>query len=212
MDLDAGSFSYIAGQAALLGMAGQPERVPYSIASAPEETRAQGHLEFLLKQEPGGGWGPHLSGLRRGSTMAVEGPVGSFVFPPRVDERHVLFVAGGTGIAPLRSMILHALATRQRRGLHLLYSARTPHDFAYATELRRYAREGLLELSLTATREVPPHWRGGHGRITRERLAKLLATRETLCFVCGPATLVEAVPRMLLELGVEKDRIRVEEW
>jgi ferredoxin-NADP reductase len=204
-------FDYTAGQAALIGLAGQPHLVPYSIASSPEETRRHGWLEFLVKLESSG-WGSHLTGIRRGATVAVEGPAGSFVFPDRPDERHFLFVAGGTGIAPLRSMICHAYSTRQPGRLHLLYSARTPMDFAYLPEMRSHARAGRLDLSLTATREMPDGWRGERGRIKAEILGKLVETPETLCFVCGPAAMVDDVPRMLLEMGVDRTRIRIEEW
>jgi len=142
----------------------------------------------------------------------VHGPVGSFVFPVHPVERQFLFVAGGTGIAPLRSMIRHAFITAQPGHLHLLYSARTPSDFAYLTELERYEREERLQLALTATRAVPPRWSGEQGRITPQRLSSLIETPETLCFVCGPAAMVDDVPRMLLELGIDRDRIRIEEW
>jgi ferredoxin-NADP reductase len=124
----------------------------------------------------------------------------------------LLFVAGGTGIAPLRSMIQQAVLSRQGGRLHLLYSARTPGDFAYLPELRGLARQGHLELALTATREVPSRWRGDRGRITPERLAPLIATPETLCFVCGPAAMVDEVPRMLRDLGINGSRIRIEDW
>jgi ferredoxin-NADP reductase len=209
--LGAARFPYAAGQAALIGIAGQTDLQPYSIASAPEESGRLCHLEFLLKLEAGE-WGTHLSGLRRGAKVIVQGPVGAFVFPDAPEERQFLFVAGGTGIAPLRSMIYHAYESRQPGRLHLLYSARTPADFAYLPELKRHARDGRLELALTATREIPPKWRGERGRITPGRLAGLIETNETLCFVCGPAAMVDEVPRMLLDLGIDPRRIRVEEW
>jgi len=211
LSLDRSGFRYRPGQAAWLGIAGRPELVPYSIASAPGESDSGGHLEFLLKIEPDG-WGPHLEGLRRGTRVTVRGPFGSFVFPTNPEERNFLFVAGGTGVAPLRSMVRHALLTNQPGRLHFLYSARTPLDFAYAPELRRYAREGRLQLALTATREAPPGWRAGRGRITPARLMPLIDTPETLCFVCGPAAMVDEVPRMLRERGVDPKRIRLEEW
>jgi ferredoxin-NADP reductase len=211
LSLGTARFAYTAGQAALIGLAGQPHLVPYSIASSPEETRRYGFLEFLIKLESNG-WGPHLNGIRRGATVAVEGPAGLFVFPDRPEERNFLFVAGGTGIAPLRSMICHAYSSRQPGRLHLLYSARTPMDFAYLSEMRRHWRAGRLDLAVTATREVPARWRGERGRIKAALLARLVDTTETLCFVCGPAAMVDDVPRMLLEMGVARSRIRVEEW
>src|SRR5687768_648461 len=168
-------------------------------------------LEFLVKTDSSA-WGTRLATLRRGARLAVQGPMGSFVFPARPVERQFLFVAGGTGIAPLRSMICHAFASRQPGRLHLLYSARTPSDFAFLVELKRYARDRRLELVLTATREVTSRWPGERGRITSERLERLLETPVTLCFVCGPAAMVDDVPRMLMNLGVDRKRIRIEEW
>lgn len=204
-------FSFQAGQATLLGVSGQPERVPYSIASSPSESAAHGYLEFLLKLEPDG-WGTHLAGLRRGSRVAVEGPFGSFVLPAAPVETQFLFVAGGTGIAPLRSMIVQAVETALPGRLHLLYSARTPADFAYLNELRGLQRGGRLELALNATRQIPSRWRSGRGRITEDQLSRLVEDPATLCFVCGPAAMVDEVPRMLTRLGVAARRIRVEEW
>jgi ferredoxin-NADP reductase len=207
LDLGGAKLDYAAGQLALLGIEGQSSRSPYSIASAPAETERHGQLEFLLRLES-----EHLARLRRGAHVSVEGPMGSFVLPERPEEHQLLFVAGGTGIAPIRSMIRQAAASRIDAALHLLYSARTPSDFAYLPELKRDVREGRLELALTATREVPPRWRGGRGRITREQLAPLVQSPETLCFVCGPASMVDEVPRILLDLGVDRRRIRIEEW
>lgn len=212
LDLDGASFSYQPGQAAAIGAAHLDVRAPYSIASAPAESEGANYLEFLVKLEPGGAWGSHLSGIRRGSEVAVQGPLGTFTFPDRPAEQAFLFVAGGTGIAPLRSMIRQAVLTRQPGRLRLLYSARSPADFAYLAELRRLARSDRLDLALTATREVPPRWRGDRGRITPERLAPLVDTPDTLCFVCGPAAMVDDVPRMLRVLGIDGRRIKIEEW
>lgn len=195
----------------MLRAPGRGERIPYSIASAPEETSRSGCLEFLVKPDASE-WGQRLARLRRGAKLELAGPVGRFVFPEAPDEREFLFVAGGTGIAPLRSMIVHALSSPAKGRLSLLYSARTPSDFAYLGEMREYERQGRLTLALTATREVPARWQGEKGRITAERLEALVRTPQTLCFVCGPAAMVDEVPRMLLDLGVRRERIRLEEW
>jgi ferredoxin-NADP reductase len=205
-------FDYAAGQAVTLGVPGSPFRVPYSIASSPEEARAYDWLEFLIKVEPSGRWGERFDRLARGMIVTVEGPYGSFVLPADLRERRFLFIAGGSGIAPIRSMIRHLHAQPAPPPMRLLYSARTPADFAYLPELRALVRAGRLELALTATREVGPRWRGDRGRIAASRLAPLVDPAGTWCFVCGPASMVEEVPAMLRDLGVAERQIRVEQW
>ena len=211
-DLDGAPFRYLPGQAAMLGETGQDEYVPYSISSAPEETRRFGWLEFLIKLEPSGRWGHKFDRLARGMNVLMRGPFGTFVFPPRPRERRFLFIAGGTGIAPIRAMIRHAILTRQPGRLRLVYSARTPGEFAYLPELRAMVRDRELEMQLTATREVGPRWRGERGRIAAGRLPAFVDHPETLCFVCGPAAMVNDVPLMLTHAGVDAARIRVEQW
>lgn len=204
-------FHYRAGQVAQLGPAGAPALSPYSIASAPEDTARDGELEFLIKVDAHGRWGEHFALPRRGHALRLRGPLGHFTFPHRPAEQDFLFIAGGTGIAPLRAMIRHALPRVTGR-YRLLYSARTPHDFAYRRELCGMARVGEIELTLTATRDVPPGWRGERGRISRAQLEKLIDARETRCFVCGPTSMVDEVPHLLRDLGIDRSRIHVEEW
>lgn len=212
LDLDGASFSYRAGQVASLAPPGSQSRVPYSIASAPEETETDACVQFLMKLDSSGRWGDHFPALRRGAHVSLQGPSGSFVFPDAPLETRFLFIAGGTGIAPLRSMIRHAVLSGRTGHISLLYSARTPHDFAYLAELRRMARRGELELATTATREIPAGWRGARGRIAAEQLVPMVESPETLCFVCGPAAMVSDVPPMLEALGIERGRIRLEDW
>jgi ferredoxin-NADP reductase len=204
LDLSGATFPFEAGQAALIGLADRAERVPYSIASAPAEAAANASLDFLIKFEPSGRWGHQFDGIEPGNQLGIQGPFGSFLLPVQAQETQFLFIAGGTGIAPIRAMIRQALMTGQRDRMKLLYSAKTADDFAYLPELTEMAKEDRLELRLQVTRD--------RGRIVQEQLAALIDDPATLCFVCGPETMVADVPRMLMELGVEPTRIKVEEW
>jgi NAD(P)H-flavin reductase len=212
VDLDGAAFRYLPGQCVTIGVAGQDATVPYSIASAPEETIRHGWVEFLIKVEASGRWGHRFDRLARGMRVTLHGPYGAFTFPPRPRERRFLFIAGGTGIAPVRSMLMHIELARVTGRARLLYSARTPEDFPYLPDLRSLVHRGRLELMLTATREVGARWRGERGRIAGSRLVQLVDHPETLCFVCGPAAMVNDVPLMLMGLGISKNRILVEEW
>jgi ferredoxin-NADP reductase len=212
LDLDGAPFRYHAGQAALLGPMNRSDRIPFSIASAPEESDRHGHLEFLVKIDAAGRWGSHFEPLARGQRLEVRGPRGTFVLPEHRGERRLLFIAGGTGIAPLRSMIRHAQLTSRPGAIRVLYSARTPRDFAYLRELRGMARRREIKLALTATRDCPPDWSGSRGRIAAEPLGRLVDDTATLCFVCGPASMVADVPPLLRGFGIDAARIRVEDW
>jgi ferredoxin-NADP reductase len=203
-------FSYQAGQAIFVGSHGREPRKPYSIAIAPEDAERDGRLELLVGVDATGSPGPHLT-LEPGSLVDVEGPVGRFTFPEDHAEDRFVFIAGGTGIAPLRAMLYRALHS-PHEAIGLLYSARTPGEFAYEEELRQLATRGLIEMKLTVTREAADDWSGARGRIGRDDLAPLVHHPATLCFICGPPPLVDQMPRMLEELGVSPSRIRVEEW
>jgi ferredoxin-NADP reductase len=208
-DLNGTEFPYRAGQAVMVG--GDDRRRPYSIASSPEESAEGGFIELLVGVDSEGEAGPHLT-LRPGAVADIEGPIGRFAFPDAPAERRFLFIAGGTGIAPLRAMLRHALRV-PHEAVGLLYSARTLGEFAYERELRELAAAGSIELQQMVTREVAPgDWVGSHGRIGRADLTPLVHHRETLCFICGPGPLVEDMLATLGELGVARERIRIEEW
>ena len=209
-DLNGHAFDYAAGQAVAVASHGEQRRRPYSIAAAPEDARRDGWLELLVGVNAEGTPGPHLT-LEPGQLVDVEGPLGSFTFPPTPLETRFVFIAGGTGIAPLRAMLRHAL-TLPHRNIGLFYSVRTPDEFAYEQELRGMAHAGDIELRQTVTRASDADWAGPRGRLKREALAELVHDPATLCFVCGPPALVDEMPRLLAELGVPRERIRIEEW
>ena len=209
--LDPGAFHYTAGQGAEIGPLGEGTLVPYSIASSPEDTAADGCLEFLLKVDAQGRWAERFEPLRRGQRLQVRGPRGRFIFPDDPAERHFLFIAGGTGISPIRAMVRHARSTVPG-AFRLLYSARTPLDFAYRRELCGMARRREIELTLTVTRDVTNTWKGERGRISAAQLGSLIETPATRCFVCGPASMVDEVPRLLRDLGIDRSRIHLDEW
>ena len=209
-DLDGHAFDYAPGQAVAIASQGQDKRRPYSIAAAPEDARRNGWLELLVGVNADGAPGPHVA-LEPGQLVDVDGPLGSFTFPPAPDEKRFVFIAGGTGIAPLRAMMQRAL-TLPHRNIGLFYSARTPDEFAYEQELRGLARTGEIELRQTVTRASDTDWAGPRGRLNRDALAELVHDPATLCFICGPPTLVDEMPKILADLGIPPERIRIEEW
>ena len=204
-------FDYAAGQAVLIASHGHARRRPYSIANGPEAARRDGWLELLVGTDALGQAGAHLT-LEAGAMVDVEGPLGAFTFPPEPEERRFVFIAGGTGIAPLRAMLHHALGL-PHRDIGVFYSARTPDEFAFEEELRTLAHRGDIALHQTVTRVGEDHpWAGTRGRLGRAALATLIHDPATLCFICGPPALVNDMPKVLADLGIPPARIRIERW
>ena len=212
LDLHSESFPYLAGQAAYLQPQGADKRRPYSIASAPEETAQHGLIEFLVQTSGNGSSGLTPGLLQPGTPVVVEGPLGSFTFPPHPRERRFVFIAGGTGIAPLRSMLWHTLLAERDGHSSLIYSVRAPEEFAYMEEFQRLEDERRIDFRHTVTRTAAEGWLGRQGRIDVKCLDGLIEPGETLCFVCGPPALIGGIRPQLKELGVAEDQIRIEDW
>jgi NAD(P)H-flavin reductase len=210
VDLERNAFPYLPGQSVRISAPGSEKKRTYSIASSPEDAAGENCVELLVGVDADGRAGDIP--LEARAAVEIEGPSGSFTFPPDPRAERFVFVAGGTGIAPLRSMMRHALHGTHRQ-IGLYYSARTPAEFAYEEEFRGLARDGRIELTQTVTRDVPAErWRGSRGRLGRDHLAPLVHNPDTLCFICGPRAMVDEMPRLLQELGIAAPNIRIEEW
>lgn len=210
LDLCDTEFAFSAGQAVMLGLHDSQLRKPYSIASAPWELNKTGTLQVLAQIEDAGGLDPHLELAAPGTRLDLEGPFGSFALPP--DETiPILFVAGGTGIAPLRSMLIERLARPTRVPIALIYSARAPEEFAFRTELDALATAGRITANFTVTRDGGT-WTGRRGRIDETLLKDALPSMQSLCLICGPPQLVSDAGALLRTLGVSEDRILIEKY
>ena len=211
LDVGASGFVYAAGQAVMAGLHGSPLRKPYSIASAPAESERRGFIELLVQVDDSGGPDPHLELATHGTPLDLEGPFGTFTLPPLGRGARILLVGGGTGIAPLRSMLVQALDTGMVPIAQVIYSARTVDELAYRDELEALAQDGRITLTLTVTREEGA-WTGRRGRIDGELLATALSGPDTWCLVCGPPALVSDVRAALAGLDVPPDRVGVERY
>ena len=213
IDIRGHTLEFDPGQAVMFGASDQSDRRPYSIACSPERAAETGRLELLIAMEADGALGSNLGTAGRGMLVDVEGPVGTFTLPKTLEADRVLFVAGGTGIAPLRAMLDHLLRHRVAQPMSLLYSARRSDEFAFIDELRAHAEAGALELHPTVTRDQSGGWTGRRGRIARDHFEAVLhAPAATLCFVCGPGSLVRESVATLRDLGVPEAHIRTESW
>jgi ferredoxin-NADP reductase len=213
MDLGLQEFRFVAGQAVFAGLAEGTVRRPYSIACAPEQAERDRALELLVQIDDHAAPDPHLELAERGSLLRIQGPFGEFSLPPTHTKHPLLLVAGGTGIAPLRSMLWHRLDTAPHAPpIKLLYSARSPEEFAYGDELKGLATEQRIQLVRTVTRNAGADWDGTRGRLNRDVLAMLLDDLDTQCVLCGPAALVADVTAILKSFGLAESQILTETY
>ena len=209
---------YLAGQhidVRLVAEDGYEARRSYSIASAP----GSGELELLIERLPDGEVSPFIADeLQPGDMLEIRGPIGGhFTWAPS-NRGPVAFIAGGSGIAPLMSMIRHR-STSPDPGAPalLLYSARNWLHMAFADELE-HLEAGDASFSFVATTTREPARRTGDfaRRVDAEMIGTLLAplghAGELACFVCGATDFVETAATALVRLGVPAGSVRTERY
>ena len=195
----------------MVGLHDSPLRKPYSIASAPWEFIKTGVLHLLAQVDETGALDPHLELAAPGTLIDLEGPFGTFGLPTALADRSLLFVAGGTGIAPLRSILMERLLRPQVPATAVVYSARSPEQFAYRAELDAMAQAGRINLILTVSR-LGEGWDGRLGRIDESLLRAAIPSLDACCLICGPPQLVSDTVALLLRIGVSSERVLTEKY
>ncbi|AHH97515.1 FAD/NAD(P)-binding protein [Kutzneria viridogrisea] len=144
-----------------------------------------------------------------GTVIGVRGPFGTGWDLPSACDTDVLVVAGGLGLAPLRPVVLAALAQRWRyRRLILVVGARTPDDLLYRRELDEWARREDMAVVLTVDRPTQG-WRGQVGFVTEPLSWLALDPSATTAFLCGPEPMMRFCASALLRRGILAGQIRL---
>jgi len=176
---------------------------PISICSAPNESKGT----FDLCVRAVGKLTNALHRLSPGSMIAVRGPFGRPFPVERFRGKDVLFVGGGLGIAPLRSVIAEVLAERGKYGrISILYGTRTPNDFLFSDDLRAWAARDDVEVLTTVDRGTP-EWTGNVGVITTLLPKVSFNPRNTVAFTIGPPIMYRFVVRDLVARGIPDGQI-----
>ena len=150
-----------------------------------------------------------LCAAEPGASVGVRGPFGTAWGLDSAPGRDLVIVAGGVGLAPLRPVVLGALADRERYGrVVVIAGARAERDFLYADELRQWQADSRLEVHQTV--DIPIHgWLGETGLVTEPLRRLALHPERTTAFLCGPEPMMRFSAKVLLEKGVAAQDIRV---
>jgi len=176
----------------------QPVVRPYSIVSPPSiDDRVT--LVFNLVQ--GGPGSQYLYGLRTGDAVRFKGPAGSFYL--REDSnRHMLCVATGTGIAPLRSMIVSELERQSSQPVTLFWGLRYERDLYYRDELDALVSRFPRFSFVTCLSQPGPVWTGIKGRVTDLVRERVRSVGQLAVYLCGNGAMIKDVTGLLQAKGL----------
>ena len=194
LDIPAEAPVFLPGQYVNIAVPGSGQHRSYSFSSAPGNQR----MTFMIKQVPGGLMSGWLDAAQAGQPLQMTGPLGSFYL--RAVTRPLLFLAGGTGLAPFLSM-LEVLAQQHmqqgtpqdtRQPVHLVYGVTRDPDLVMVDRLVDYARRipGFTFGTCVADPQTV-HERQGY--VTQHLSAEVLHGGNVDVYLCGPPPMVDAV-------------------
>jgi NAD(P)H-flavin reductase len=203
LDLDDEAFSagsFVPGQFNMMMAFGVGE-VPISMSSDPSTpdlmhtVRAVGAVSAALTQ------------LKPGDVLGLRGPFGVGWPMAEMAGRDVVIVAGGVGLAPLRSLIYHLINERARYGdIAILYGTRSPDDILYRDELEAWRSRFDLEVDVTVDHATAP-WQGHVGVVTTLIPHATFDPLNAIALVCGPEIMMRFAVAALQDAGVADEAI-----
>jgi len=156
-----------------------------------------------------------LNTMPLGSAVKIEGPFGDLTLHNNV-KRTAVFLAGGIGITPFRSIVFRAAQEKLPHRIFLFYSNRRPEDAPFLDELQGMEEENpnyRLVASMTEMAKSHRSWHGEMGRIDKEMLGRYLRDAVSpIYYIAGPPEMVKGLHTMIHEAGVDDDDVRAEEF
>ena len=193
-------FAVAPGQFVMVYMFGVGE-VPISVSGPPDSPGEP----VVLTVRAVGAVTTAICNSEPGAVLGLRGPFGNSWPVETASGGDVLVVAGGIGLAPLRPVVLHALAHRSEYGAaSVLYGARTPQDLLYTDELRRWGDELAVEVTVDAADTA---WLGRVGVVPKLVAQAEFRPDSVRAFVCGPEVMIHYTVEALRERGVPDERI-----
>jgi len=198
--------NYVAGQYANLRVAGMLRHRSYSFATAPQRS-GRNLLEFYIRKVPGGAFTEALfKGELNEQPLDMEAPQGTFHL--HAGDAPMLCVAGGSGLAPLISVLEYARTHKLKRRCTLLFGARTQADLYQLDLIRDIAEHWQEEFKFVPVLSHEPAdsaWAGARGFVTEHILPEFCAGAEG--YLCGPPPMIDAAIDVMLKYGIPIDKI-----
>jgi CDP-4-dehydro-6-deoxyglucose reductase len=181
-------------------------RRSFSIANAPGA--ADGQLELHLRLVPGGQFTDYVfREMPERALLRIEGPLGGFYL--RDSDRPALLVGGGTGFAPLKSMVEHAFARRLSRPLHLYWGVRARRDLYMDDVARQWqkARPNFRYTPVLSEPALEDDWRGRTGLVHAAAAQDHGDLGGYEVYMSGPPPMIEAGRQQFIAQGLPPERL-----
>lgn len=181
-------------------------RRSYSLANEPLDDAL---LELHVRNVPGGEFSGRVFGeMQEKALLRLEGPLGTFYLREDSD-RPVLMMAGGTGFAPIKSMLEYAFAVGDRRPIHFYWGARAARDLYLDALPRQWARDhGNFQYTPCLSEPaVEDHWQGRIGLVHNMLLRDYPDLADYDIYMSGPPGMIEAAERDFADHGANPDRL-----
>ena len=196
-------FNYIPGQFVMMSLIGEGE-APFCVSSTPSRP---GMLEFCIRNV--GTLTGTLFGLKENQTFGVRGPYGNGFPIEKMEGKDILIVAGGMGVAPLRSLLLYVLDNRGKFGkLTYLHGAKLPGEMLFREEFMQLKERDDLNLLMSVDKDDTGKWTEKVGVVTTLfKDLEPIDAKNTYAAVCGPPVMYKYVMAELVKLGIPKHQI-----
>lgn len=181
----------------------------FTLASSPTEDTLRLGVKFY---DNGSSYKRALSNLDTNTRIVASQLAGDFTLPKDRNKKMV-FIAGGVGITPFRSIIKYLTDLDEKRKITLFYANKTAGEIMYSDVFREAQKKiGVKTIyTLTNEQDIPAGWRGERGRITKIMILKEIPDYdERLFYLSGPHALVLSFQNALKELGINKKNIKVD--
>lgn len=195
-------FSWLPGQYVDILLDGGRRR-SFSIANAPGSDT----LELHIRVTPGGQFAHWVAEqMPERAILRFEGPLGAF-YIHEDSQRPLLFMAGGTGLAPVKAMLEERLARGDARPMHLYWGVRAARDLYWDAPLRAWAAQHPEFRYTPVLSEPDADWRGARGFVHEVLLAEQPALAHSEVYMSGPPVMVRAGKRAFLDAGLDADHL-----
>lgn len=196
------AFEHIPGQCAMLSIPGVGEAM-FSITSSPTNVE---FMEFSIKKC--GCLTEWLHAMDVGQQLTIRGPYGNgFPVDTAFKGQDLLFIAGGIGLAPLRSVINYVRYYRERYGkIDIVYGSRSMQDLVdYNEIIDEWAKDEGIDVHLTIDKEQP-EWKG-HVGFVPNYVKELGFEPNRIAVLCGPPIMIKFTLAGLMELGFDRKQV-----